>query len=385
MTKYDPEEEKRMAQASDFYARNPHVKKSAIARQFREGVKQFIDFLIYLGHKANLKTVQAAANKILAESASTHQVTPWFKTLRAKILVQKRKAANRKEDLEEHFNKYYGALEKFGICFKDMWNMDETGFRISVLNRKIIIIYLNTKAVYLADPNNRESLTTIETISARGEVIILFLILKGEILLEEYFNNDLNAEIVFAISSTRYINNALSLKYIKDKEKYALIPTKPKLLRASLIMERELVREKAGRKHVQKYGVISKEFLFTAKEMNNNAYLNRRIKETNTYIIKHITTPYDLGEPFGYGDKPLFINYGNTELFHANKMDFRLASPGYEEEWVSEFGDMRVEMLARELGFVRPLPNPSLFYNNGFGNIVRLDTNGEEIIIRYTK
>ena len=68
-----------------------------------------------------------------------------------------------------------------------------------------------------------------------------------------------------------------------------------------------------------------------------------------------------------------------------NKMDFRLASPGYEEEWISKFGNMRVEMLARELGFIRPLPNPPLFYNNGFGNIVRLDTNREEIIIRYTK
>ncbi|KAH8772078.1 hypothetical protein F5882DRAFT_381610 [Hyaloscypha sp. PMI_1271] len=106
MTKYDPEEEKRIAQASGFYARNPHVKKSTITRQFRvkyrlwkarlagrkpqntkgaynktlnpdqeEAVKQFIDFLIYLGHKADLKTIRAAANKILAESASTHQVT----------------------------------------------------------------------------------------------------------------------------------------------------------------------------------------------------------------------------------------------------------------------------------------------------------------------
>jgi hypothetical protein len=31
MAKFDPEEEKRMAQASDFYTRNPYVKKSAIA------------------------------------------------------------------------------------------------------------------------------------------------------------------------------------------------------------------------------------------------------------------------------------------------------------------------------------------------------------------
>jgi hypothetical protein len=93
--------------------------------------------------------------------------------------------------------------------------MDETGFYISVLNGKIIIIYLNTKAVYLADPDNRELLTIIKTISTSSEAITLFLILKGEILLEEYFNNDLNTETVFAISSTGYINNVLSLKYIK--------------------------------------------------------------------------------------------------------------------------------------------------------------------------
>jgi hypothetical protein len=93
--------------------------------------------------------------------------------------------------------------------------MDKTGFRISILNRKIVIIYLNTKAIYLTDPDNRELLTIIETISASSKVITLFLILKGEILLEEYFNNNLNTEIVFIISLTRYINNILSLKYIK--------------------------------------------------------------------------------------------------------------------------------------------------------------------------
>jgi hypothetical protein len=93
--------------------------------------------------------------------------------------------------------------------------MDKTGFYIGVLNGKIIIIYLNMKAVYLADPDNRELLTVIETVSAGSKAIVLFLILKGEILLEEYFNNNLNTELVFATSSTGYINDALSLKYIK--------------------------------------------------------------------------------------------------------------------------------------------------------------------------
>ena len=70
-----------------------------------------------------------------------------------------------------------------------------------------------------------------------------------------------------------------------------------------------------------------REFLFTADEMDNNAYLNRRIRETDTYITKHITgklprrrrtrgekAPYDLGEPFGYGEEPLFVDYGETGL-----------------------------------------------------------------------
>ena len=61
--------------------------------------------------------------------------------------------------------------------------------------------------------------------------------------------------------------------------------------------------------------------------MDTNAYLNRRIRETNTYITKHITgkllcrrrtrgeiAPYNLGKPFGYGNELLFVKYGKTGL-----------------------------------------------------------------------
>jgi hypothetical protein len=89
MTKYDPEEEKRIAQATEFFHKHPHSKKSKVAMQFRvplrlwkarlsgrlpqntkggqnkvlsddqeEALKQFIDFLIYLGHRADMSAIR---------------------------------------------------------------------------------------------------------------------------------------------------------------------------------------------------------------------------------------------------------------------------------------------------------------------------------------
>lgn len=40
----------------------------------KEALKQFIDFLIYLGHRADMLAIRAAANKILAENGSPYQV-----------------------------------------------------------------------------------------------------------------------------------------------------------------------------------------------------------------------------------------------------------------------------------------------------------------------
>jgi hypothetical protein len=52
--------------------------------------------------------------------------------------------------------------------------------------------------------------------------------------------------------------------------------------------------------------------------------------------------------------------------------------------WVGEFGDMRVGMLVRELGFVKPPSSPSLIYDDCFGIIVILDANGVGTTIGYT-
>jgi hypothetical protein len=39
-----------------------------------EALKQFIDFLIYLGYKADMPAIRVVANKILAKNGLTYQV-----------------------------------------------------------------------------------------------------------------------------------------------------------------------------------------------------------------------------------------------------------------------------------------------------------------------
>jgi hypothetical protein len=92
--------------------------------------------------------------------------------------------------------------------------MDKTGFRIRVIIGHVIITHLLTKAVYLVDPDNQESLITVKTISTDGSIIPLMLILKGDVLLEKYFKNNLKNNTLLIISPFGYLNEGLAIKYL---------------------------------------------------------------------------------------------------------------------------------------------------------------------------
>jgi hypothetical protein len=107
-------------------------------------------------------------------------------------LAAEKKAAHKKEDLKLYFKEFNDAIVKYGINPADIYNMDKTGFRIRVIAGKTVITHLLTKAVYLADPDNRESLTAVKTVCADGSTIPLMLILKGDVLLDEANNIKIN-------------------------------------------------------------------------------------------------------------------------------------------------------------------------------------------------
>jgi hypothetical protein len=80
---------------------------------------------------------------------------------------------------------------------------------------------LKNRRLYLFDPDNRESITSVETIDADGIVIDSFLILLGANYLYKAFR-DLFGKTLIDISKTNYSNDDLNLEYTRHFNKYII-------------------------------------------------------------------------------------------------------------------------------------------------------------------
>jgi hypothetical protein len=98
---------------------------------------------------------------------------------------------------------------------QDVWNFDETGFRIGCLRGQLVLTHTNQKAVYIADPENRESITIIEAISAKGLTIDPLVIMQGVIFKEKHFDNDLSNSTLLGMSESGYTTDQLSITWLK--------------------------------------------------------------------------------------------------------------------------------------------------------------------------
>lgn len=61
-------------------------------------------------------------------------------------------------------------MQEKGICDEDIWNFDETGFRMGIARLdRVVTLADDNKKVSSKDPDNRESLTAIECINGVGD------------------------------------------------------------------------------------------------------------------------------------------------------------------------------------------------------------------------
>lgn len=66
----------------------------------------------------------------------------------------------------------------YSIKQEDVWNFDKIGFRIGCLRGRMVVFPADVKAIYLANPDNHETITVLECCSAGSISVVLFLILK---------------------------------------------------------------------------------------------------------------------------------------------------------------------------------------------------------------
>ena len=116
-----------------------------------------------------------------------------------------RKHAHNFGDMQQHSEKVQIVKEDFGVTDEeDIWNMDDPGFRSGSGKTHWVIFMYAKKPLLLIDPDNRDYITSIETIGGGGRDIPPTVILAGVNILEMWVKNNLFDDIGFATSPTGY-------------------------------------------------------------------------------------------------------------------------------------------------------------------------------------
>ena len=119
-----------------------------------------------------------------------------FKKYKWKPMDRKRKAAQDKDEVIQWFKGYDDVRREYSIKAQDIWNFDESGFRtacpsgvdvwipieieqVSLYLKKQKLENILTLKLFFNSPENRKLNTIIETVSAVGESIPPYIIIKG--------------------------------------------------------------------------------------------------------------------------------------------------------------------------------------------------------------
>ncbi len=129
-----------------------------------------------------------------------------------------RKLAHRPEDILGCYQHFQCVRIELEITDEDIWNMDETGFRIGVKKAQYVVSTHATKQLCINDPDNRNYIMSAECISGSEVSMALFIILNGKLILDKWANNDLLSSTKLAISDSGYSNNTLALAWLQHFE-----------------------------------------------------------------------------------------------------------------------------------------------------------------------
>jgi Tc5 transposase DNA-binding domain len=194
---------------------------------------RYILSLDEIGHSVRYDQISSVANAILAadhtDSGSVPSVGshwarrflsrhPELHKAKQKPLELERKLAHDSEVLLNWFQRFQQLQEQYAVQKEDIWNFNETDFRVNVGKSQWIVTASRAKRQYLSSDNCRKYVTAVEAISTGKAVIEEMLILPGKVHLEHFYR-ELQGEILVGLSETGYSNDELTYEYIMHFER----------------------------------------------------------------------------------------------------------------------------------------------------------------------
>lgn len=191
-----------------------------------EAVFRFCSEQLEMGLGATPSVIYAAICYLRQQEKLNPPSLVWFRqwlkkhsslhTIKTKPIAHVRLTTHSEEDLKTFFVEYQNALSKYGIRrAKYIYNMDESGVRVGCPTGEIVIVPTQIKELYTASPENRQSLTVIETICADGSTPPPpVVICPGEKIMENWIQDNLSGAEVIAVSQTGYTNEGIALAWL---------------------------------------------------------------------------------------------------------------------------------------------------------------------------
>ncbi|RKK28409.1 hypothetical protein BFJ65_g353 [Fusarium oxysporum f. sp. cepae] len=207
--------------------RDTPTKSRKLSDQEEQIIVQFILDLDSRGFPSRLSYVEDIANSLCANRdippVGKHWAynfikrQPELKTRQFRRYDYQRAKCEDPTIIRGWFRLVENTIAKYGIRSDDIWNFDETGFMMGVIEPGTVVTssYRQGRPKQV-QPGNREWITVIEGINAEGQSIPPFIIGAGKDHLANWYQEcDLPGDWVIALSEKGWTDNKLGLEWLK--------------------------------------------------------------------------------------------------------------------------------------------------------------------------
>ena len=194
---------------------------------------RYLDVMEEAGLYARQHHIERVANSILSRRPEPElPVSPawstrflkrhpeYFVRTQRPLDIERKEAHNRK-DIEEFYERWDRIVKKYAIAPADIYNFDETGFRIGIGRHQKIITRDPKARPYIESSTNRDYVTVVETISADGDTIPPMVIMSAASHRQNWVPTAVPDGQLYGTSESGYSNDLLALDWLKHFNKWS--------------------------------------------------------------------------------------------------------------------------------------------------------------------